>query len=76
MANQFIIRELDLDDEDHFMASKNVIDVAVRTGLYDPTTDGPFDFTKAYAQDHTHMSNYATRRVWRVLSLAAPSSNL
>ena len=34
------------------------------------------DFTKAYAMDRKHLSTYATRRVWRVMTMAAPSSEL
>jgi len=76
VANQFIIRELDLDNDDMFMASSNVVEVATRVGFYDPKTDGKFDFTKAYAMDRKHLSTYATRRVWRVMTMAAPSSQL
>lgn len=76
VANQFIIRELDLDNEDMFMASSNVEEVATRLGFYDSATDGKFDFTKAYAMDRKHLSTYATRRVWRVMTMAAPSSEL
>ncbi|OQR87321.1 peptidase [Achlya hypogyna] len=75
VANQFILRELNLSDPTTFLASANVVDVAARQGWYDPELDGAFDWTLAYAYrrpDHY----YATRRVWRVLTLARPSLEL
>lgn len=75
VANQFVIGEIDLSKPDFFMASNNVLDVAVRNHLWSPDTAHtvPFHFTKAYAGD-LHRRGFAiTRRVWRVFTLAAPS---
>ena len=52
-------------------ASANVYEVAARAGLWRPAR--PFHFTKAYGMSRGFRSPYATRRVWRVFSLAAPS---
>jgi len=74
VANQFIIRNIDLSSP-NFRASENVFDVAKRTGLWNPDIDGEFDFTKAYAVVKG-AKTYSTRRIWRVLSWAAPDLNL
>ncbi|KDO31870.1 hypothetical protein SPRG_03790 [Saprolegnia parasitica CBS 223.65] len=80
VANQFTLRALNLSDPKSFLASTNVEDVAIRAGLYDPSVDGAFDWTAVYAyrRDGAHAPNhyYATRRVWRVLTLANPSIEL
>ena len=97
VANAFIIRTLDLDDADNFMASDNVEKVARRAGLWprpayecdkaqlareaspgqcpmSDAYDGAFDFTAAYGLSRGPLfSPYASRRVWRVFTLAAPS---
>ena len=33
------------------MASKNLVEFAVEKGLYNPETDGAFNFSKAYTRD-------------------------
>jgi dipeptidase len=55
------------------LASANVKEVAIRNGIWSPSSDKPFHFTKAYSTDRKGESFAATRRVWRVLTLAAPS---
>jgi dipeptidase len=71
-ANASRIRQIDLDDDDHFLASKNVYTVAQDSGWWNPD-DGAFEFCYAYAR---RTSFAARRREWRVLSLAAPSLKL
>lgn len=73
IANQFIIREVKRDHPD-FLYSANLWDVAQRKGFWHPE-QGPLDFLLAYAPPRAH-SPYATRRVWRVFQLAAPSISL
>lgn len=75
-ANQFVIGYMDLEDTDNFLASKNVVDVAVRQGFYDPSSGLPFHFTKAYAVSYVTEGYMATRRVWRIFTLAVPSLQL
>lgn len=70
IANQFVIREVVRDSPD-FMYSENLWDVAKRAGFWSEA-DGPLDFVKVYAVPRAH-SPYATRRVWRVFQIAAPS---
>ncbi|KDO30531.1 hypothetical protein SPRG_04432 [Saprolegnia parasitica CBS 223.65] len=55
---------------------ENMVDVAIRAKLYDPSVNGTFDFTRVYAQPITPDQYYATRRVWRVFTLANPSLGL
>ena len=74
VANSFVIDEIDLKDEDNFMGSDNVYDVAKRVGLWTPGQR--FSFREVYGQNRGHMSTYCNRRVWRVLDLIAPSLKL
>jgi len=81
IANGMVIRELDLEDGDNYLASSNVHSFAIEQGWWGPE-QGPFDFTAAYAFDGDFAGNYpfyplyVGRRVWRVLSLLAPSLEL
>jgi len=75
VANQFVIQKVNLSSPD-FKASDNIFEVAQRNNFWDPDHDGEFDFTKAYALSRHSLSTYATRRVWRVFTLADPSLDL
>ncbi|EGZ04502.1 hypothetical protein PHYSODRAFT_536256 [Phytophthora sojae] len=77
VANQFVIRELDLSRPSEFLASPNVHDVAIRNNIWKPDQGTQFDFTRAYAQPRkeTHQF-YSTRRIWRLLTLANPELKL
>jgi dipeptidase len=75
VANAARIGELDLEDDNFFMASANVFDVAAEMGFWDPEGGRPFRFYEAYNPDGRH-SFAATRREWRVLDLLAPSLEL
>ncbi|HOY26599.1 MAG TPA: C69 family dipeptidase [Mesotoga sp.] len=72
-ANRSRIGEIDLENTDYFMASPNVISLAVELNLWDPNSGEPFKFYAAYC-DKTPF--YNTRREWRVLDLLAPSLEL
>ncbi|MCF8303201.1 MAG: C69 family dipeptidase [Bacteroidales bacterium] len=71
-ANASTIKEINLDDPDHFMASDNVFDVAEKYGWWNEGED--FRFCYAYAPD-SRKSVAARRREWRVFDLLAPSKN-
>lgn len=73
VANQFIIRQVD-PTSSRFLYSANLWDVATRNGFWS-AADGLLDFLVTYAPKRAH-SAYATRRVWRVLSVVAPSLQL
>jgi dipeptidase len=74
IANQVVIRGIDPNDKENFMFSDNIFDVAKRNNLW-TEADGQLDFLKVYAPERAH-STYATRRVWRIFTWAAPSLNL
>jgi dipeptidase len=71
-ANGSRIRQIDVNNPDYFMFSKNIFDVAKENGWWNPD-NGPFEFCYAYAD----RNSFATRRrEWRVFDLAAPSLKL
>lgn len=74
-ANAARIMEIDLEDRENFMASKNVISAAVKKGYWDPKGDVPFRF--AYVYNPTGRTGFvSTRREWRVFDLLAPGLKL
>ncbi|MCX6567874.1 MAG: C69 family dipeptidase [Candidatus Aminicenantes bacterium] len=74
-ANAGRIRQLDLADKDHFLASANVISLAEEMGFWSKGSGRPFEFCYAYNPE-SRTSVYCRRREWRVLSLLAPSLKL
>ena len=72
VANQFIIRQVPSSPRNDFLFSATLHQVAQRAGLWSPDNGGELDFLTTFAPMRSH-SNYATRRVWRVFSLVAPS---
>ncbi len=72
-VNASTIREIDLDDPDHFMASENIFEVAKVNGWW--KEDEIFKFSYAYAPK-SRLSLAARRREWRVFDLLAPSLKL
>lgn len=74
-ANAARIMEIDLEDTENFMASKNVVEAAVKKGYWDPEGGAPFRF--AYAYNPTGRTGFvSTRREWRVFDLLAPGLKL
>jgi len=71
MANESIIGEIDLNDKDKFMASSNVMSLAVKHGWWDPKSGQPFRWDEAYCGKRAK-----SLRTWRALSLVAPSQKL
>lgn len=73
--NESRIGEIDLKDPDNFMASPNVVSLAVSMGFYDPKSGKPFNWKKAYAPDPGSATGTSGARVrlWRFLDLVAPS---
>lgn len=72
-ANASTIKEINLDDPDHFMASKNVYSTAAEQGWW--KEGETFRFCYVYAPD-SRTSLAARRREWRVFDLLAPSLEL
>lgn len=78
VANKFVIRQVDLSNEEYFLGSPNLEESARRGGLqvHGSIADGTFDFTATYSTDRGFMSPYANRRVWRLFDLVAPKLQL
>jgi dipeptidase len=64
IANTFSIRRVDCRDQQNFLCSPRLIEYAIERGWYDPSTDGEFDFARAYAPDEDHRGPVNTRRHW------------
>jgi dipeptidase len=73
-ANASTIKEINLEDTGFFMASKNIFQVAIDSGWWDPGKE-PFRFCYAYAPE-SRTSFASRRREWRVFDLVAPSLKL
>ncbi len=73
--NESRIGEIDLANKDYFMASDNVISYAIKKGYYDPKSNKPFNWKKAYNPSTDSAVNSAGSRVrlWRFFDLVAPS---
>jgi dipeptidase len=73
--NESRIGEIDLKNTDYFMASPNVVSLAVEMGFYDPKSGQPFNWKKAYNPTPVSAANTNGSRVrlWRYLDLVAPS---
>jgi len=74
VANMYTIRNVDLNDSSTFRYSENMLDVAREQKWWNGSL--PFDFTRAFSSGEYGHPYYTGRRVWRVLSLMAPSLNL
>jgi len=76
--NESRIGEIDLKNPDYFIASPNVISLAIEQKLYDPKSGKPFNWKRTYNPEpgSTVSSNGGRVRVWRVLDLVAPSLKL
>lgn len=73
VANQFVIGEVDMSDKTNFLGSDNIHEIAIRNKLWDPKSGNPFNFQMTYGTDRHAQGFGCTRRVWRVMTLAAPS---
>lgn len=73
-ANEFRIREIQ-DDESVFLHSSNLYEQCEAMGWYDPDS-GELDWLETVSLGEYNHPYYSLRRVWRVMSVAAPSLNL
>jgi len=73
--NESRIGEIDLANKDVFMASPNVVSLAVDMGLYDPKSGKPFNWKRAYspAEGSAVSTRGGRSRLWRFFDLVAPS---
>jgi dipeptidase len=70
IPNWSIIKEIDLDDKDNFMASSNYMQVAIDHGWYDPDNGQPFIWQEVYSPI---AREWATSRFWLFYSQFAPN---
>ncbi|MGC9366439.1 MAG: dipeptidase [bacterium] len=73
-ANEFRIRDIDPEDPD-LLYSENFFDIIQEMGWWKPE-DGTLDWLRAVSLGEYNHPYYSLRRVWRVLTLVAPSSDL
>jgi len=74
VSNMFTIRSVNLEDTDNFYGRKDMKQVAKKAGWWDGVS--AFDFTAAFSIGEYSHEYYSGRRMWRALSLAAPSLTL
>lgn len=69
IPNYYTIREINLEDSENFLSSKDLITYAQRRGWYNKEEDGPFNFAKVYSSERnlSNMSNIG--RMWMGVSL-------
>ena len=68
VANTYTVRRVDLSDKEHFLASGDIIEYAVKRGWYDPEKDGAFDFAAVYANPDSASSASNFGRQWSGLN--------
>ena len=49
IPNYYVIGAVDLDDENNFAGSDDLVEYAISRGWYDPAKDGEFSFAEAYS---------------------------
>ncbi len=69
VANWSIIKEVDEEDTENFMFSKNYKQFAINKGWYDPNGSKPFVWNEVYAPI---LREWATNRMWLFYSTYAP----
>jgi dipeptidase len=69
IPNYYTIKEINLNDSENFLASKDLINYAVRRGWYDQQKDGNFNFTKVYSSERNLSSMANIGRMWIGVSM-------
>ena len=75
-ANANRIGEIDLSDTENFLGSKNLVSYAIEKGWYDPATNEPFNFEKAYASQTNAVKASNKRREMMAVNFFAPSKKI
>ena len=81
-ANTFRIDFINFEDPNRFMGSKNLISFAVENEFYNPDSGEAFSPMRVYGTQTGKVKHgipapeYDRRRIWRGISLLAPSANL
>jgi dipeptidase len=69
VPNYYTIGEIDLADNENFLASKDLVSYAERRGWYNKERDGVFNFAKAYSSERELTSISNTGRMWQGVSI-------
>ena len=64
IPNYYTIRDIDLNDADNYLASKDLVEYAKRRRWFDPETDGYFDFSQVYSSERSMTSLANIGRMW------------
>ena len=81
-ANTVRIGEINLGDQNNFMGSRNLLSFAIEHDLYDPKSGEPLNLSRVYGAQTGKIRygipspNYDRHRIWRGISLLAPSTKL
>ena len=62
IPNYYVIGAVDLDDEENFAGSDDLVEYAISRGWYDPAKDGDFSFARAYSSEKSIASTNNQRR--------------
>jgi dipeptidase len=74
-ANSARLGEIPRDDPANWLYSKNLEELAVAKGWYDPKSGKPFSFREAYAPADPLTRRVCDTRVWSILRRVAPSQH-
>jgi len=69
IPNWSIIKEINIEDRENFMASENYMQEAIDRGWYDPSAGKPFNWQEAYSP---LPREWATGRFWLFFTTFAP----
>ncbi|MCK4888991.1 MAG: C69 family dipeptidase [Candidatus Aminicenantes bacterium] len=69
IPNYYTIDEINLNDRNDYMGSKDIIDYAVKRGWYNKSDGEKFSFRKAYSDPKNLISERNTLRHWRGFAL-------
>lgn len=73
VANAFVIGEIDLSDSQNFLGSTNLYTIAQAHHLWSPDSGKKLNFMRTFGTDRHNSAFGCSRRIWRVMTLAAPS---
>ena len=68
IPNYYTIRKINLDDNENFLASEDLISYSQRRGWYNPDKDSIFDFSAVYSSDRSLSSMSNIGRMWTGVS--------
>jgi dipeptidase len=76
LPNNYTITTVDLNDPENYLGCQDLVDYAIQRGWYNPATEGPFNFRKAYAAKNSIHHPGNTGRAWGAYHLFGCSYNI